>query len=128
MEDRRTKTMRQVYRATYQKEEASGPRKPVPRGAFGYCGLAYLHWEGKRREVFGSVRNWYDVGGTENGALLIPPLCPPGTAVQYLRFPIQVPDSKHFRRTQAGAKKVFLEGLVRGIRCFSKKSSRLVAD
>ena len=73
MEDRQMKTIGEVCRATYQKEEEFGPRKPVPGGAFGYCGLACLHWEGKRREVFKGVRNWYDVGGTENGALLIPP-------------------------------------------------------
>ncbi len=106
MEDRQMKTIGEVCRATYQKEEESGPRKPVPGGAFGYCGLACLHWEGKRREVFKGVRNWYDVGGTENGALLIPPLCPPDTAVRNVRFPIQVPDPKNFRRTQ-GPKKCF---------------------
>ncbi len=55
MEDRQTKTIGEVCRATYQKEEESGPRKPVPGGAFGYCGLARLHWEGKRRVVFKSV-------------------------------------------------------------------------
>ena len=73
---------------------------------FGYCVLACLHWEGKRREIISSVRNWHDVGGTENGALLIPPLCPPGTAVQCPRFFIQVPDPKTFRRTQ-GPQKCF---------------------
>ena len=106
MVDTQTKTIREVGRATYQKEVESGPRKPVSGGVLGYCVLACLHWEGKRREVFVSVRNWSDVGGVENGALLIPPLCQPGTAVQYLRLPILVPDPKTFRRTQ-GAQKSF---------------------
>ena len=106
MEDRQTKTIGEVGRATYQKEEESGPRKPVSGEDLGYCVLACLHWEGKRRVVFISERNWYDGGGTEKGALLIPPLCPPGTAVQYLRFPIQVPDPKTFRHTQ-GPRKCF---------------------
>ena len=100
MEDRQMKTIGEVCRATYQKEEESGPRKPVPGGAFGYCGLACLHWEGKRRVVFKSVGNWSDVEGVENGALLIPLSCPPGSAVQYLRFPILIPDPKTFRRTK----------------------------
>ena len=106
MVDRQTKTIGEVRRATYQKEEESGPRKPVSGGDLGYCVLACLHWEGKRREIFSSVRNWHDVGGTENGALLIPPLCPPGTAVQCPHFFIQVPDQKNFRHTQ-GPKKCF---------------------
>ena len=106
MVDTQTKTIGEVCSATYQKEEESGPRKPVSGGVLGYCVLACLHWEGKRRVVFISVRNWYDVGGIENGALLIPPSCPPGTAVQYLRFPILVPDPKTFRRTQ-GPQKCF---------------------
>ena len=106
MVDRQTKTIGEVRRATNQKEEESGPRKPVSGGDLGYCVLACLHWEGKRREIFTSVRNWHDGGGTENGALLIPPLRPPGTAVQYLHFPIRVPDPKTFRRTQ-GPQKCF---------------------
>ena len=73
MQDRQTKTIGEVGRATYQKDEASVPRKPVSGEDLGYCVLAFLHWEGKRRVVFISVRNWYDVGGIENGALLIPP-------------------------------------------------------
>ena len=106
MVDTQTKTIGEVCSATYQKEVESGPRKPVPGGVLGYCVLACLHWEGKRRVVFVSVRNWSDVGGVENGALLIPPLCQPGTAVQYLRLPILVPDPKTFRPTQ-GAQKSF---------------------
>ena len=76
MVDTQTKTMGEVSSATYQKEVESGPRKPVSGGVLGYCVLACLHWEGKRRVVFISVRNWYDVGGIENGALLIPPPLP----------------------------------------------------
>ena len=106
MEDRQMKTIGEVRRATYQKEGEFGPRKLVSGGFFGYCVLACLHWEGKRREIFTSVRNWHDVGGTENGALLIPPLCPPDTAVRNVRFPIQVPDPKNFRPTQ-GPQKCF---------------------
>ena len=106
MVDTQTKTIGEVCCATYQKEVESGPRKPVSGGVLGYCVLACLHWEGKRRVVFVSVRNWSDVGGVENGALLIPPRSTPGTAVQYLRFPILVPDPKKFRRTQ-GSQKCF---------------------
>ena len=127
MEDRQMKTIGEVCRATYQKEEESGPRKPVPGGAFGYCGLACLHWEGKRREVFKGVRNWYDVGGTENGALLIPPPPPAWYCSAVPSFPHPDPRPKNIQ-TQTGATKVFLEGLVRGIRFFSKENSRLVAD
>ncbi len=56
-----------------------------------------------------------------------PPHCQPGTAVQCPHFFIQVPDPKNIQ-THTGATKVFLEGLVRGIRFFSKKNSLLVAD
>ena len=41
---------------------------------FGVLCPGCLHWEGKRRVVFISERNWYDGGGVENGALLIPPV------------------------------------------------------
>ena len=69
MVDRQTKTIGEVRRATNQKEEESGPRKPVSGEDLGYCVLACLHWEGKRSVVLISVINWYDVRGTENGAL-----------------------------------------------------------
>ena len=73
---------------------------------FWYCVLACLHWKGKRREIFGSVRNWLHGGGTENEALLIPPHCQPATPVQCPHFFIPVPDPKTFRRTQ-GPQKCF---------------------
>ena len=114
MVDTQTKTIGEVCSATYQKEEESGPRKPVSGGVLGYCVLACLHWEGKRRVVFISVRNWYDVGGIENGALLIPP----PTASLVLQCSALISSSRsQTKKTSdtAGAKKVFLKGLVREI-------------
>ena len=94
MKDRQTNRMVQVWRGADQKEQAPGPRKPPWWGSFGYCDLARLHLEQKGRVVFRSVRNWLHWGGVENGAQLIPPLHHLGTAVQYPRFPILVPDQK----------------------------------
>ena len=88
---------------------------------FGVLCPGCLHWEGKRRVVFISERNWYDGGGVENGALLIPPRSTPGTAVQYLRFPILVPDPKTFRRTQ-GPQKCFWRGWSKEFGFFQKKT------
>ena len=127
MVDTQTKTIGEVRRAAYQKEEESGPRKPVSGGDLGYCVLACLHWEGKRREIISSVRNWHDVGGTENGALLIPPPLPAWYCSAVPSFLHPGPRPKNIQ-THTGATKVFLEGLVRGIRFFSKQNSRLVAD
>ena len=114
MVDTQTKTIGEVCSATYQKEEESGPRKPVSGGVLGYCVLACLHWEGKRRVVFISVRNWYDVGGIENGALLIPPPLPAWYCSAVPSFLHPGPRPKKTSDT-TGAKKVFLKWSVREI-------------
>ena len=105
----KTKTFVQVCRGASREEMESGPSKTVPQRRFCWVALACLHWKGKRRQKVESVRNWLHGGGTENGALLIPPHCQPGTAVQCPHFFIQVPDQKKLQ-TQHGPKKCFFWG------------------
>ena len=124
--DRRRHSCRWEGDQTKKNRRPDRPKR-VREGTSGGGGGEACIGEGKKREIL-RIERW-QLGVTGAGQRALSDSAPNwrGTALQYPTNAQKVKPKKR-KNTYRGPKKCCGEGLVREIRFFSKKNSRLVAD